>query len=81
MERGDVQLVVNTPLGRQAFGDGEEIRRAAVRYKIPLLTTLSATAAAIGAIRASQHQALNVKSLQEHYRTRSVHQSHSQYNQ
>jgi carbamoyl-phosphate synthase large subunit len=67
MARGDIQLVVNTPLGRQAYGDGEEIRRAAVRYKIPLLTTLSATAAAIGAIRALQQKDLRVKSLQEHH--------------
>ena len=82
MARGEIQLIVNTPLGRQAYSDGEEIRRAAVRYKIPLLTTLSATAAAIGAIRALQQEELSVKSLQEHYRARnSVSQSHSPYNQ
>jgi len=67
MARGEIQIVVNTPLGRQAYGDGEEIRRAAVRHKIPLLTTLSATAAAIGAIRALQQKDLRVKSLQEHH--------------
>jgi carbamoyl-phosphate synthase large subunit len=52
MARGEIKLIVNTPLGRQAYSDGEAIRRAAVRYGIPLVTTLSATAAAIGAIRA-----------------------------
>jgi carbamoyl-phosphate synthase large subunit len=67
MAHGHIQLVVNTPLGRQAYGDGEEIRRAAVRCKTPLLTTLSATAAAIGAIRALQQRDLRVKSLQEHH--------------
>ncbi len=67
--RGDIQLIVNTPLGRQAYSDGEAIRRAAVRYGIPLVTTLSATAAAIGAIRALQVKDLKVKSLQEHYRS------------
>ena len=67
MARGDIQLVVNTPLGRQAYSDGEQIRRAAVRYKIPLLTTLSATAASIGAIRALQAKELSVKSLQAHH--------------
>ncbi|MBI5034269.1 MAG: carbamoyl-phosphate synthase large subunit [Chloroflexi bacterium] len=67
MARGDIQLVVNTPLGRQAYSDGEQIRRAAVRYKIPLLTTLSATAAAVGAIRALQTKELSVKSLQAHH--------------
>ncbi len=67
MAHAEIQLVVNTPLGRQAYSDGEEIRRAAVRYKIPLLTTLSATAASIGAIRALQSRDLRVKSLQEHH--------------
>ena len=40
---------------------------AAIRYRIPLLTTLSATAAATGAIRALQSKDLRVKSLQEHH--------------
>ncbi|MCC7162337.1 MAG: carbamoyl-phosphate synthase large subunit [Anaerolineae bacterium] len=66
--RGQIDLIVNTPLGRQAHSDGNEIRRAAVRYKIPLLTTLSAAAAATGAIRALQMKDLKVKSLQEHHR-------------
>ncbi len=68
MAHGDIQLVVNTPLGRQAYSDGEEIRRAAIRYKVPLVTTLSAAAASIGAIRALQTKDLRVKSLQEHHR-------------
>jgi carbamoyl-phosphate synthase large subunit len=67
--RGEIDLIVNTPLGRQAHSDGEEIRRAAVRYRVPLLTTLSATAAAVGAIRAIQLKEFRVRSLQEHYRT------------
>ncbi len=65
--RGEISLIVNTPLGRQAHSDGEEIRRAAVRYRVPLLTTLSATAAAVGAIRALQMKELKVRSLQEHH--------------
>lgn len=65
--RGDVALIVNTPLGRQAHSDGEEIRRAAVRYRVPLVTTLSAAAAAVGAIRALQMKELKVRSLQEHH--------------
>jgi carbamoyl-phosphate synthase large subunit len=65
--RGQIDLIVNTPLGRQAHSDGDAIRRAAVRYKIPLLTTLSAGAAAVGAIRALQLKELKVRSLQEHH--------------
>ena len=68
MARGEIQLVVNTPLGRRAYGDGEQIRRAAIKYRVPLLTTLSATAAAIGAARALREKDWDVKSLQEHYR-------------
>jgi carbamoyl-phosphate synthase large subunit len=67
MARGDIQLLINTPLGRQAYSDGEEIRRAAVRYNIPLVTTLSATAATLGAICALRAKDLQVKSLQEHH--------------
>jgi carbamoyl-phosphate synthase large subunit len=67
LARQEIKLVVNTPLGRQAYGDGEEIRRAAVKYRVPLMTTLSAVTAAIGAIRALQQENLRVKSLQEHY--------------
>jgi carbamoyl-phosphate synthase large subunit len=66
---GKIDLIVNTPLGRQAHSDGDEIRRAAVRFRVPLLTTLSAGAAATGAIRALQQKDLKVRSLQEHYRT------------
>jgi len=66
--RGEIALIVNTPLGRQAHSDGEAIRRAAVCYRVPLVTTLSAAAAAVGAIRALQLKELRVKSLQEHYR-------------
>ena len=67
--RGEIQLIVNTPLGRTAYSDGEQIRRAAIRYKIPLVTTLSATAAAIGAIRALRSKDLSVQSLQEHHKS------------
>ena len=50
IERGDVDLVVNTPTGFGARTDGWEISRAAVRHGIPCLTTLSAGASAARAI-------------------------------
>jgi len=50
IERGDVQLVVNTPTGFGARTDGWEIRRAAVAHGIPCLTTLSAGLSAARAI-------------------------------
>ncbi len=64
---GQVQLVVNTPLGQSAHADGAEIRAAAVAMGIPLLTTLSAASAAVAAIRALRENALRYRSLQNHF--------------
>ncbi len=50
IERGDVDLVVNTPTGFGARTDGWEIRRAAVTHGIPCLTTLAAGSSAARAI-------------------------------
>ncbi|MGA2320857.1 MAG: carbamoyl-phosphate synthase large subunit [Solirubrobacteraceae bacterium] len=50
IERGDVDLVVNTPTGFGARTDGWEIRRAAIMHGIPCLTTLSAGVSAARAI-------------------------------
>jgi carbamoyl-phosphate synthase large subunit len=50
IERGDVDLVVNTPTGSGARTDGWEIRRAAVSHGVPCLTTLAAGVSAARAI-------------------------------
>ncbi len=50
IERGDVDLVINTPTGVGARTDGHEIRRAAVTHGVPCLTTLSAGMSAARAI-------------------------------
>ncbi len=50
IERGDVDLVINTPTGVGARTDGREIRRAAVSHGIPCLTTLAAGVSAARAI-------------------------------
>jgi carbamoyl-phosphate synthase large subunit len=54
IERGDVDLVVNTPTGVGARTDGYEIRRAAVMHGIPCLTTLSAGGSAARAIASAR---------------------------
>jgi carbamoyl-phosphate synthase large subunit len=54
IERGDVDLVVNTPTGSGARTDGYEIRRAAVAHGIPCLTTLSAGISAARAIASAR---------------------------
>jgi len=65
IERGDVDLVINTPTGSGARSDGWEIRRAAVARGIPCITTLSGGMAAARAIRAAREGAAEVHSLQE----------------
>ena len=62
---GEVDLLVNTPLGKKSQYDDYAMRRAAITYKIPYLTTMSATNAACDAIIALRAVAPEVKSLQE----------------
>ncbi len=71
IERGEVDLVVNTPTGSGARTDGWEIRRAAVARGIPCLTTLAAGVSAARAIaRASADGEPEVLCLQELHHTR-----------
>jgi carbamoyl-phosphate synthase large subunit len=66
IRNGQVQLVINTPLGPRAHIDGAEIRSAAVAMNVPLLTTLSAAYAAVSAIQALRKNELKYRSLQSH---------------
>jgi carbamoyl-phosphate synthase large subunit len=69
IERGDVDLVINTPVGTGARTDGYEIRSAAVSRGIPCITTLSGGIAAARAISAARAgEAPEVLSLQEIHR-------------
>jgi len=62
-----VDLIVNTPLGRESFLDEKAIRRVATQYQTPCITTLSAARAAVSAVRALQRREYSVKSLQEYH--------------
>jgi len=64
---GQIDLIINTPLGKSAFSDGMEIRQAATIRGVSLITTLSAAAAAVAGIQAMRREELNVQSMQEHY--------------
>jgi carbamoyl-phosphate synthase large subunit len=63
--RGDVDLVINTPVGRGARTDGWEIRRAAVEQGVPCVTTMTGASAAARAIGAARSRRPLVNSLQE----------------
>jgi len=61
-----IQLIINTPLGKEALNDDRLIRRTALSYKIPVITTIAGAKATAAAIRSLQSQPLTVKSLQEY---------------
>jgi carbamoyl-phosphate synthase large subunit len=65
IERGDVDLVINTPTGTDARTDGYEIRAVAIARGIPCITTLSGGMAAARAIAAARLGAPEVVSLQD----------------
>jgi len=65
VKTGRVDLIINTPLGRESFYDEKSIRRAAVRYQVPCITTLSAAQAAARGIRALVEHSFEVNALQD----------------
>jgi carbamoyl-phosphate synthase large subunit len=69
IKTGKVNLVINTPLGRESFYDEKSIRRAAIRYNVPCITTLSAAIAAARGIRAMAGHTVEVAALQDLHRS------------
>ncbi|QZY52175.1 carbamoyl-phosphate synthase large subunit [Leucobacter tenebrionis] len=65
INRGEIDMIINTPSGSSARADGYEIRAAAVAADKPIFTTVSELSAAVGAISA-QKVGFDVKSLQEY---------------
>jgi len=62
-----VDLIINTPLGRESFFDDRIVRRAAMMHEVPCVTTLTGAAATVSAIRALRTQGLEVRALQDYY--------------
>jgi len=62
---GEIQLVINTPVGRQAAHDDKYLRRAAIDYAVTTVTTLAGARAAVEGIAALQGQQLQVNALQD----------------
>ncbi|GAB4195919.1 MAG: carbamoyl-phosphate synthase large subunit [Coleofasciculaceae cyanobacterium] len=61
-----IQLIINTPSGEEARVDGRLIRRSALAYKIPIITTIAGAKATAAAIRSLQSEPVNVKALQDY---------------
>ncbi|MCL4178947.1 MAG: carbamoyl-phosphate synthase large subunit [Verrucomicrobia bacterium] len=64
----DIQLVINTPVGKQSQFDDGYLRKAAIKYKVPYLTTAAAARASVLGIAEYRAGRTGVKSLQEYHR-------------
>jgi len=63
----EIQMVINTPKGKMSEHDDSYIRKSAIKYKIPYITTTSAALAATEGIRDRRSGEYTVKSLQEYH--------------
>ncbi|MEH1785405.1 MAG: carbamoyl-phosphate synthase large subunit [Nostoc sp.] len=61
-----IQLIINTPSGEEAQTDARLIRRTALAYKIPIITTIAGAKATVAAIRSLQNTTLDVKTIQDY---------------
>jgi carbamoyl-phosphate synthase large subunit len=68
IKNNDIKLIINTPSGRQSEYDDSYIRKAAVHYKIPYITTMAAAIATTKGIRAVKGGKSDVRSLQEYHK-------------
>ena len=64
---GEVQIVINTPLGENARYDEAVMGRTAMKYKVPFFTTLAAAEASLHGIMSLRTESVSVMSLQDHY--------------
>jgi carbamoyl-phosphate synthase large subunit len=67
IKNGEIQLVINTPIGKLSQHDDSYIRKAAIKHKIPYITTLAAALAAAKGIVSVRKGHGKVKSLQEYH--------------
>ena len=67
IKNGEIAFIINTPSGKSPRRDEVVIRGAAVTYRVPIMTTLSAAAASVGGIRSLKAKGLRVKPLQEYH--------------
>jgi carbamoyl-phosphate synthase large subunit len=67
VKNNEVDLVINTPLGRESRFDERAIRMASLEYNIPCITTLAAAEAMVRGIVALSEEDFTVRSVQEWY--------------
>jgi len=67
IKNNEIQLLINTPSGKLCKHDDSYIRRAAIKYKLPYITTLTAALAAARGIARNRMGHGSVKSLQSYH--------------
>ena len=65
---GEVRLIINTPTTKQSVKDGYQIRRSAVDYHVPYITTIQAAQAAADAILKAKKDQIPIKALDEYHK-------------
>jgi len=63
----EIHIVINTPVGKRGQYDDSYIRKAAIKYKVPYITTIAAALASVKGIAVSCDKPVVVKSLQEYH--------------
>jgi carbamoyl-phosphate synthase large subunit len=69
IKNGEIQLVINTPIGKRGTSDDSYIRKAAIKHKVPYVTTMAAARAAAKGIAAFRLKEPDVVSLQQYHAT------------
>lgn len=65
---GEIQLIINTPAGKSSIHDDSYIRKAAIKHRVPYITTMAAAKASVEGIRAiKNNKNIGVMSLQAHH--------------
>ena len=64
----EIKLIINTPTTKQSVKDGFQIRRSAVDYHVPYITTVQAAIAAAQAIEMAKKGQITIKALSEYHR-------------
>jgi carbamoyl-phosphate synthase large subunit len=73
IRQGDIALIINTPLGRVSHFDEQAIRKAALQFNVPCVTTITGAEALVEAIAATKgNPCIEVRSLQEIHKRKEV---------
>jgi carbamoyl-phosphate synthase large subunit len=67
IKNGEIQLVINTPIGKRGASDDSYIRKTAIKHKVPYFTTMAAAKAAVKGIAAYRQKEPSVVSLQKYH--------------